>query len=91
MKHVDIFSAVVPNDEVYNRMRQQRVLREELREKKRVLENMMRKDTATRRQYQRNQDIQSDNVSYSNRSDTGGGYVCITCFFAVCLSAIINP
>ena len=66
------FAAVVPNDEVYNRMRQQRVLREELREKKKVLEKMMRKETQTRKQYGRNQDNQSDNISYSNRSDTYG-------------------
>ena len=52
-------------------MRQQRMLREELREKKKELEDMMRKDPP-RKQYSRNQDTQSDNVSFSNRSDALG-------------------
>ena len=47
------------------------MLREELREKKRELEQMMRKDKP-RKQYFRNQDNQSDNISYSNKSDTYG-------------------
>lgn len=65
------FVAVVSNEELYGRMRQQRILREELREKKRELEQMMRKDRP-KKQYSRNQDNQSDNVSYSNKSDTYG-------------------
>ena len=52
-------------------MRQQRILREELREKKKELEMMMSKDSP-RKQYSRNQDTQSDNVSYSNKSDAFG-------------------
>ena len=55
-------------DELYGRMRQQRMLREELRDKKKELENMMRKDRP-RKHYFRNQDNQSDNVSFSNKSD----------------------
>ena len=47
------------------------MLREELREKKRELEQMMRKDRP-RKQYFRNQDNQSDNISFSNKSDTYG-------------------
>lgn len=47
------------------------MLREELREKKRELEKFMKKDRP-RRQYFRNQDNQSDNISYSNKSDTYG-------------------
>lgn len=62
-------TAVVPNEEVYSRMRQQRVMREELREKKRALEQIMHKDRP-RKQYSRNQDTHSDNVS--NKSDTIG-------------------
>ena len=61
--------AVVPNEEVYSRMRQQRVMREELREKKKALEQIMHKDKP-RKQYSRNQDTHSDNVS--NKSDTIG-------------------
>ena len=52
-------------------MRQQRMLREELREKKKALEDMMRKDHPPK-QNSRNQDTQSDNVSYSNKSDMFG-------------------
>ncbi len=47
------------------------MLREELREKKKELENMMRKDRP-RKAYFRNQDNQSDNVSFSNKSDPFG-------------------
>ena len=52
-------------------MRMQRMLREELRQKKRELEDMMRKDRP-RKQYSRNQDTQSDNISFSNKSDPFG-------------------
>ncbi len=52
-------------------MRQQRMLREELRDKKKELEDMMKKDRP-RKHYSRNQDNQSDNVSYSNKSDAFG-------------------
>ena len=58
-------------DELYGRMRQQRMLREELRDKKKELESMMRKDRP-RKNYFRNQDNQSDNVSFSNKSDPFG-------------------
>ena len=62
--------AVISNDEVYGRMRQQRMLREELRDKKKELEDMMRKDKPKRQNFTRHlQDNQSDNVSFSNRSD----------------------
>ena len=47
------------------------MLREELREKKKELESMMQKDRP-RKAYSRNQDNQSDNVSYSNKSDPFG-------------------
>ena len=66
-----VFVAVVSNEELYDRMRQQRMLREELREKKRELEYMMSKDRP-RKQYSRNQDTQSDNMSYSAKSDPFG-------------------
>ncbi|KAK3100261.1 hypothetical protein FSP39_017062 [Pinctada imbricata] len=52
------------NDEVYGKMRKQRMLREELRQKKRELEAIMKKDTS-RKQYGKNQDNQSDTVSYT--------------------------
>ena len=66
-----LLAAVVSNEELYDRMRQQRMLREELREKKRELEFMMSKDRP-RKQYSRNQDTQSDNMSYSTKSDPFG-------------------
>jgi len=59
------------NEELYDRMRQQRMLREELRDKKKELEDMMRKEHALK-QNSRNQDTQSDVVSYSNKSDQFG-------------------
>ena len=62
------------NEELYDRMRQQRMMREELRQKKKELEDLMRKDRP-RKQYSRNQDNQSDTVSYSNKSDAFG---CVT-------------
>ncbi|XP_064610122.1 pericentriolar material 1 protein-like isoform X3 [Liolophura sinensis] len=55
------------NDELYDRMRKQRILREELRQKKRELEAIMRKDRP-KKQYSRNQDNQSDTVSYSTEA-----------------------
>ena len=58
-------------DELYGKMRQHRMLREELREKKKELEFMMKKDRP-RKQYFRNQDNQSDNISFSNKSDPFG-------------------
>ena len=66
-----IFSAVASYDELYGKMRQHRMLREELREKKKELEFMMKKDRP-RKQYFRNQDNQSDNISFSNKSDPFG-------------------
>lgn len=60
---------MISNEEVYGRMRQQRMLREELREKKKELEDMMRKDKPKKQNFSRHQDNQSDNVSFSNRSD----------------------
>ena len=75
-------AAVVSNEELYGRMRQQRMLREELREKKKELQDMMRKGdaaastllqtSAKQNSSSRNQDTQSDNVSYSNKSDQFG-------------------
>ena len=59
------------NEELYDRMRQQRMLREELRDKKKELEDMMRKEHSLK-QNSRNQDTQSDVVSYSNKSDQLG-------------------
>ncbi|CAG5115100.1 unnamed protein product [Candidula unifasciata] len=50
------------NDELYSKIRRQRILHEELRSKKRELEAIMKKDH-NRRQYSRNQDNQSDSVS----------------------------
>ncbi|KAH9492368.1 hypothetical protein Btru_026373 [Bulinus truncatus] len=50
------------NDELYSKMRRQRILREELRAKKKELEALMKKDR-NKRQYSRNQDNQSDTVS----------------------------
>ena len=64
-------SAVMSNEELYDRMRQQRMLREELRDKKKELEDMMRKEHSLK-QNSRNQDTQSDVVSYSNKSDQFG-------------------
>jgi hypothetical protein len=64
-------AAVVSNEELYDRMRQQRMLREELREKKKELEDMMRKEHPVK-QNTRNQDTQSDVVSFSNKSDQFG-------------------
>ena len=61
-----VSTAVISNEELYGRMRQQRMLREELREKKKELENMMRKDKPKKQNFASNQ---SDNVSFSNRSD----------------------
>ncbi|XP_052793086.1 pericentriolar material 1 protein-like isoform X3 [Mya arenaria] len=52
------------NEEVYYKMRNQRMMREELREKKKQLESIMKKDR-NKKQYYRNQDNQSDTVSYS--------------------------
>ena len=63
--------AVMSNEELYDRMRQQRMLREELRDKKKELEDMMRKEHSLK-QNSRNQDTQSDVVSYSNKSDAFG-------------------
>ena len=57
-------SVVSSNDEVYGKMRKQRMLREELRQKKRELEAIMKKD-GSRKQYGKNQDNQSDTVSYT--------------------------
>lgn len=52
------------NDEVYDKMRRQRMLREELRQKKREVEAIMKKDSS-RKSYGKNQDAQSDTVSFS--------------------------
>lgn len=68
---MDCYSAVMSNEELYDRMRQQRMLREELREKKKELEDMMRKEHPVK-QNTRNQDTQSDVVSFSNKSDQFG-------------------
>ncbi|XP_055893780.1 pericentriolar material 1 protein-like isoform X2 [Biomphalaria glabrata] len=57
------------NDELYSKMRRQRILREELRAKKKELEALMKKDR-NKRQYSRNQDNQSDTVSLN--TDTFG-------------------
>ncbi|XP_005091182.1 pericentriolar material 1 protein isoform X2 [Aplysia californica] len=57
------------NDELYSKMRRQRILREELRSKKKELEAIMKKDR-NKRQYSRNQDNQSDTVSLN--TDTFG-------------------
>ena len=45
-------------------MRKQRMLREELRDKKKQLESIMKKDR-NKKSYYKNQDNQSDTVSYS--------------------------
>ena len=69
-----LFAAVITNDELYGRMRQQRILREELRQKTKELQDMMRKDRP-RKQYSRNQDPRdnhSDNVSFSTKSELFG-------------------
>lgn len=58
------------NDEVYNKMRRQRMLREELRQKKREVEAIMKKDSS-RKSYGKNQDAQSDTVSFC--TDAFGG------------------
>lgn len=60
---------VASNDELYSKMRRQRILREELRSKKKELEAIMKKDR-NKRQYSRNQDNQSDTVSLN--TDTFG-------------------
>lgn len=52
-------------------MRRRLILREELRQKKRELEAMMRKDKQ-KRIYNRNQDNQSDSVSFSTKSEPHG-------------------
>lgn len=57
------------NDELYSKMRRQRILREELRSKKKELEAIMKKDR-NKRQYSRNQDNQSDTISLN--TDTFG-------------------
>ena len=62
---------VASNDELYSKMRDQRIEREELRSKKKELEAIMKKDQ-NRRQYIRNQDNQSDNVSYTTGTDAFG-------------------
>lgn len=63
--HVHVhFTPVSSNDEVYGKMRKQRMLREELRQKKRELEAIMKKD-GSRKQYGKNQDNQSDTVSFT--------------------------
>ncbi|KAK7496607.1 hypothetical protein BaRGS_00012259 [Batillaria attramentaria] len=59
------------NDELYSKMRDQRIQREELRSKKKELEAIMKKDQ-NRRQYFRNQDNQSDTVSYTTGTDAFG-------------------
>lgn len=58
------FVTVSSNEEVYYKMRNQRMLREELRDKKKQLESIMKKDR-NKKQYIKNQDNQSDTVSYS--------------------------
>ena len=63
------------NEELYDRMRQQRMLREELRDKKKELEDMMRKEHSLK-QNSRNQDTPSDVVSFSNKSDQFGSVLC---------------
>jgi len=60
----NIVHLVSSNEEVYYKMRNQRMLREELREKKKQLESIMKKDR-NKKQYYKNQDNQSDTVSYS--------------------------
>jgi len=61
------------NEELYDRMRQQRMLREELRDKKKELEDMMRKEHSLKQNSRNNtQDTQSDVVSFSNKSDQFG-------------------
>jgi hypothetical protein len=62
---------VFTNDELYDKMRRQRILREELRQKKRELEAIMKKGRI-KKVYNKNQDNQSDNISFSNRSDPFG-------------------
>ena len=66
---INIFSwsylfIVSSNEEVYDKMRKQRMLREELRDKKKQLESIMKKDR-NKKQYIKNQDNQSDTVSYT--------------------------
>lgn len=56
---------VSSNDEVYGKMRKQRMLREELRAKKKELEAIMKKDNGNKKHYSKNQDNQSDTVSFS--------------------------
>nr|KAG5706311.1 hypothetical protein BaRGS_026093 [Batillaria attramentaria] len=62
---------IASNDELYSKMRDQRIQREELRSKKKELEAIMKKDQ-NRRQYFRNQDNQSDTVSYTTGTDAFG-------------------
>ncbi|GAB1604957.1 Hypothetical predicted protein [Argonauta hians] len=52
------------NDELYHKMRKERIQREELRQRKKEMEDLMHKDKP-KRNYSRNQDNQSDSVSYS--------------------------
>jgi pericentriolar material 1 protein len=66
-----LLATVASNDELYSKMRDQRIEREELRSKKKELEAIMKKD-GNRRQYFRNQDNQSDTVSYTTGTDAFG-------------------
>uniref|UniRef100_T1J1Q6 Uncharacterized protein n=1 Tax=Strigamia maritima TaxID=126957 RepID=T1J1Q6_STRMM len=61
---------VASNQEIWSEVRQQFILKEELRQKKRELEELMKKDKG--KINSRNQDNMSDNVSYSNKSDALG-------------------
>ena len=58
------FPTVSSNEEVYDKMRKQRMLREELRDKKKQLESIMKKDR-NKKQYIKNQDNQSDTGTYN--------------------------
>jgi len=82
------------NEELYDRMRQQRMLREELRDKKKELEDMMRKEHSLK-QNSRNQDTQSDVVSYSNKSDQFGlvfrHFISVFWPFSVYILVLIGP
>ena len=62
-----MYLSVSSNEEVYDKMRKQRMLREELRDKKKQLESIMKKDR-NKKQYYKNQDNQSDTVSYSTEA-----------------------
>ena len=68
---------VSSNEEVYYKMRNQRMLREELREKKKQLESIMKKDR-NKKQYYKNQDNQSDTVSYSTELFGYAGSLIVT-------------